>query len=113
MNGAPSTRPLVGKERVLGDGDEGAHHVVGFVLEDVAVVEVFAGVAYEGDDDAGDCAGWALDYILPASFEGGRGGGGFGETEALVYDVLGAVEGAAVEDLEAHEVEVHGVGVFG
>jgi hypothetical protein len=42
-----------------GDDFERAHHVVRFVFEDVAVVEVFAGVAFEADDDAGD----ALTYF--------------------------------------------------
>ena len=50
----------------LCDDFEGAHHVVGFVLEDVAVVEVFSGVAVEVDDDAGDHVGGALDGVFPA-----------------------------------------------
>ena len=60
-----------------GDDFEGAHHVVGFVLEDVAVVEVFSGDSLRSDDDAGDDAGGALDCVLPAPSRWvGRGGGG-------------------------------------
>jgi hypothetical protein len=43
------------------------------------------------------------------------GVGGFGrggETQVFVGHVLEGVEGAAVEDLEAHQMNVHGVGVF-
>ncbi len=61
----------------LGYDLEGTHHVVGFVLEDMAVIEVFAWVAVKVDDDAGDHAGEALDGVLPALFvwlrqDGGR-----------------------------------------
>ena len=49
-----------------GDDFEGTHHVVGFVLEDVAVVEVFSGEALELDDDAGYRAWGTLDCVLPA-----------------------------------------------
>src|ERR1700679_1752142 len=51
-----------------GDDFEGAHHVVGFVFEDVAVVEVFARVAFEADDNAGDHSGGTLNDIFPAEF---------------------------------------------
>jgi hypothetical protein len=50
----------------LSDHLEGAHHIVGFVFEYVAVVEIFAGVAVETDDDACNDAWRALDDILPA-----------------------------------------------
>jgi hypothetical protein len=51
----------------LGDDFEGAHHVVGLVLENVAVVEVIAGVAFEAGDDA---AG-ALNSLFPVGVAGG------------------------------------------
>ncbi len=100
-------------EPMLFQDFEGPHHVVGFVFEDVAVVEVFAGVAFEVDDDAGDGAGRALDDVFPAEFVG-LGWGGWGEeAQLLVHQILEDIEGAAVENLEAHQVEVHGMGVFG
>ena len=40
------------------------------------MVEVFAGVAFEADDDAGDHAGRALDGVLPAEFVGSGGSAG-------------------------------------
>ena len=92
---------------------EGPHHVVGFVLQDVAVVEVVTGVTGEADDDASDDAGGALDDIFPAELVGGGLLGRGGEAHLLMHEQLEGVEGAAVEDLEADEVEVHGVDVFG
>src|SRR5882757_8824523 len=68
----------------LGDDFERTHHVVGFVFEDVAVVEVSAGVAFEADDDTGDGAGRALNGVLPAKFVGVGCGGGGGEAEFFV-----------------------------
>jgi len=67
-----------GSQKIFRSDDdfEGAHHVVGFVFEDVAVVEVVAGVAFKLDDDAGDHGGWALDDVFPAAFEGFGGDGG-------------------------------------
>jgi hypothetical protein len=56
-----------GKVR-LGDDFEGTHHIVGFVFEDVTVIEVFAGEPFEADDDAGDGAVGALYGVLPAEF---------------------------------------------
>jgi hypothetical protein len=52
----------------LGDDFEGAHHVVGLVLENVAVVELLAGVAFEAGDEAGDAAAGALNSLFPAGF---------------------------------------------
>ncbi len=97
----------------LSDDFEGAHHVVGFVLEDVAVVEVFAGVALELDDDAGYGAGGALDGVFPARFvRSGRQR--LSQIQHLLgLEVLDDIERAAIEDLEANQMQMHGVGVFG
>ncbi len=95
-----------------GDDFEWAHHVVGFVFEDVAVVEVFAGVAFEADDDARYCTGRALNGVFPAKFIGFRRLCRCNKTHLFRGHVLEGVEGAAVEELEAHEVDVHGVRVF-
>src|ERR1700728_2908672 len=54
---------------------KGTHHVVGLVFEDVAVVEVFARVAREVNDYAGDGAWGTLDNVLPAHLVGIWGDG--------------------------------------
>ena len=54
---------------------------------------------------------WTVSF-QPSSL-GAGGTAGAVKRRFLVRQVLAGVEGAAVEDLEAHEVEVHGVGVFG
>ena len=96
-----------------GDDFERAHHVVGFVLEDMAVVEVVAGVAFELDDDARDHAWRALHDVFPAALEGFRWHGG-GEVLHLLEHVEAiGLKDAAVEYLETHQVKVHGVGVLG
>jgi hypothetical protein len=65
---------------------EWAHHLVVFVLEEVAVPDVAAGVALEGNDDSGDLAGFAANGVLPAGFFGRRGYGGGGVAEfALMF----------------------------
>lgn len=97
----------------LGNDLEGTHHVVGFVFEDVAVVEVFAGVAFEADDNACDHAARALDGVLPTCFICFGRDDGAGEMKFLVHEVLGGVEGAAIEDLKAHHVQMHGMNIFG
>ena len=83
---------------------EGPHHVVGFVFEDVAMVEILAGVAFEVDDNAGDEAWRALDYVFPAKFVGLGRDGRAEEAQLLVHQILEGIELAAVEDLEAHQV---------
>jgi hypothetical protein len=59
-------RECGGRDAALGHDLEGTHHVVGFVLKDVAVVEIFARVAFEADDDAGYGGVRALNGVLPA-----------------------------------------------
>lgn len=76
------------------------------------MVEVFAGVALEGHDDARHDAGGALHDVLPTLFVGGRRDGGGGGLKLFVHEEGGGVEGAAVEDLEAHQMEMHGVSVL-
>ena len=44
----------------------GAHHFVVLVLQDVAVPDVAAHVAFEAYDDASDHAGIGADRVLPA-----------------------------------------------
>ena len=54
---------------------------------------------------------WTVSF-QPSSL--GSGGDGGGEEAELLCALVGEdVEDAAVEDLEAHQVEVHGVGVLG
>jgi hypothetical protein len=97
---------------VSGDDFEWAHHVVGFVLEDVAVVEVFAGVAFEANDYARNGACRALNGVFPAKFIGGGWLCRCNVAHFFGGHVLEGVKGASVEDLEAHQMDVHGVGVF-
>jgi len=99
--------------RLSGDDFEGAHHVVGFVFEDVAVVEVSAGVAFEADDDTGDGAGRALNGVLPAKFVGVGCGGGGGEAEFFVEQVK-RVYGEERAELASHALwaQVHGLAVL-
>ncbi len=92
---------------------EGAHHVVGFVFEDVAVVEVFAGVAFEANDDARYGACRALNGVFPTKFVGCWRLRRCNKAHFFGGHVLEGIESAAVEDLEAHEMNVHGVRVLG
>ena len=83
------------------------------MLEDVAVIKVSARIAVEADDDAGDRGGGTVDGVLPALFiEVGRGS----RREiacSLIILIFEDVEDTAIENLEANEMQVHGVGVFG
>lgn len=95
-------------------GDEvGAHHVVGLVLEDVAVPEVFAGVALERNDDARDCVGWALHNVFPTEFVRCGWKEIASGDELFVREIVVDGEALAVEDLEAHHVQMDRVDVFG
>jgi hypothetical protein len=76
---------------------EWAHHLVVFVLEEVAVPDVAAGVALEGNDDSGDLSGFAANGVLPAGF-GRRWYGGGGVAELAFVLIEEDVEAAAVED---------------
>src|SRR5271166_2529107 len=83
------------------------------MLQDVAVPDVAAGVSLKWNDDAGDHGGVGADGVLPAGL---LGGGRLGETEEVEYAlglIFEGVKGAAVEDLEAHQVQVDGVRVVG
>ncbi len=88
---------------------KGAHHIVGFVLKDVAVVKVFSGEALELDDDAGYGARGALDGIFPAHLVGSGRLRLSLKQHLLGLEVLEDIERAAIEDLEADEVQMHGV----
>jgi hypothetical protein len=96
-----------------GEDLEGAHHLVGFVFEEMAVPGVAACVSVKADDDAGDGTGEGADGVFPAHFAGLGVGYGAGPEEFFVHAVFVDVEIAAIEHLEADHVEMDGVGVVG
>src|ERR1700677_4708209 len=91
----------------------GAHHFVVLVLQDVAVPDVAAGEAFEGDDDARDHAGVGAHSVLPAALRGGGGNCGPGETYRSLVLELEGVERPAVEYLKADQVQMDGVRILG
>jgi hypothetical protein len=56
------------RHQLRGHDHEGAHHVVVFVLEDVAVVHVAAAEDLEADEDVDDLVGVDADRVLEAQF---------------------------------------------
>ena len=90
-----------------------SHHFVVFVFEDMAVPDVAAGVSVEGDDDACDHGGVGAYRIFPSHFFGRGGLGGSEEVQRALGLIFKGVERAAVEDLEADQMQVDGVGVVG
>ena len=105
--------------------DEGSHHVVVLVLEDVAVVHVAAAETLEADDDVDDLVRVDADGVLeselivvepmrdpvvgrPADAHGRAGAGG-------CDPAVGLLDGrrVTVEDLERVEVEVDRMSVAG
>ena len=83
------------------------------MLEDVAVIEVFSGVAFEADDDTGDHACRTFHNILPSGFIWLRQYGGANIANPLVILIVEDVEDTTIEYLEADQMEVHGMKIFG
>src|ERR1700743_2998445 len=50
----------------------GAHHVVGFVLQDVAMPEILAGISAERNNNPRHCSGRTLHDVFPSHFMRGR-----------------------------------------
>src|SRR6187402_1996831 len=88
-----------------------AHHLVVFVFEVMAVPDVFAWLAVEARDDAGDHAGVAAHGVFPAGFVRGRWYRWAGELQFLAGVPREEVERTALQYLEAHKVQVDGMRV--
>src|ERR1700754_432435 len=88
-----------------------AHHFVVFVLEVMAVPDVFAWLAVEARDDAGDHPGVAAHGVFPAGFVGGRWYRWPGELQFLAGVPREEIERTALQYLEAHKVQVDGMRV--
>ncbi len=63
-------------------------------------------------DDAGDLARFSADGVFPSGFDGFGWKRRAGITELVFVLIEKDVEGAAVENLEADEMQVDGVGIF-
>jgi hypothetical protein len=72
--------------RQSGDNVIGPHHVVGFMFEDVAVIEIAADVAFETHNNAGNHAWRALHRILPSQLMRGRRVGISGQQSLIGAD---------------------------
>jgi len=75
--------------------------------------DVSSGIAVEGDDDARHHAGIGADGVLPAHFIRLGRPGGAGVTERAFRLEFEGIEAAAVENLEADQMQVNGVRVVG
>ena len=95
-----------------GNDDEGPHHVVVFMLDDVAVEDVLAGEVLKANEESEHVAGVDDGCIFPSGLAGGWWAGDADELEAAL-DEGSVVEALALEDLELNQMEMHGVGVVG
>jgi hypothetical protein len=90
-----------------------AHHFVVFMLEDVAMPDVAAGVAVETDDDAGDHAGFGAHCVLPPCFRRIGRDRVARELQLVFADVGEGLKTAAVEDLKFDEMQMDGMRIVG
>jgi len=92
--------------RLCSDDDQRSHHVIVFVVEDMAVPDVVA-FDIEGSFDECNCTGVADDGVLASGFSGFRGLDSRG-----VHGSTGGLWDASY-DFELDLVQVDGVCIFG
>src|ERR1700754_556435 len=85
-----------------------AHHLVVFMLEVMAVPDVFPWLAVEARDDARHHARIAAHGVFPTGFMRRRWYRGPGELQFLAGVPRIEIERTALDDLEAHKMQMDG-----
>jgi hypothetical protein len=90
----------------------GPHHLVVFVLEDVAVPNIAARIAFEAGDNPRHHLRVGAHGVFPSGFTRIGRQGGSNVLELALHKIVQSIEGTAVENLKADQVEVDGMNIF-